>query len=207
MPNGLDITKLIEERQKLRKALEAMDTVLRSLDVDVASLDEDSQGKIKLVTAIKTIASEIRDGITKDAVLDALRISYPNVKANPQSVAAALVKLTQGTSPFLFIDRRGAGNQPTIYTTQKTTTLILTDEEIRELFAPYRTEGSGGWQSLFKRLQGRSDRERGEVILRDKDLEDMRNYYFHYGGGGWQTTLKRVFGRHIPFAFLRFKRE
>ncbi len=203
MQHGIDISMLIIERQKLRKALKAMDELLTSLEVDVSTLDHDDFGRVTLATAIKTVVSEMREGITKEGVIEALRRAYPQVKRNPQSVAAALVKLTQGKKPLLFIESRGAGSRPTIYTTEETFIFDLTGPEINSLFQDERTIGSGGWQSLFKRLQSCMESDGPEIILNQKLLQDMRHYYLNYGVGGWQNSLKSIFNSHLPELFRK----
>jgi hypothetical protein len=156
-----------------------------------------------LISAIKAVAAELKHNITKATILDALRQSHPHLHANPQSVSAALVKLTQGHAPFLFIAKRGAGKQPTLYTIEPTRIVKLLPTQLKALFAPERTHGTGGWQSLFKRLQNKADRETGEIILDRDVLSAMRHYYFNYGVGGWQSHLKKVFGMHIPELFRK----
>ena len=206
MKAPVDIAALIKDRQNLYKALEAMDKFLATLGVDVAALGNDESSQTKLVSAIKTVTTELRHNITKPTVLEALRRSYPHLRANPQSVAAALLKMTQGDKPFLYIERRGLGNQPTLYTTEETLIVRLLPAQIKALFAPERTRGTGGWQSLFKRLQNKTNRDSGEIILDRTILLAMRHYYFHYGVGGWQNHLKRIFGMHIPELFRKPQR-
>jgi hypothetical protein len=196
---SINIDDLINERQKLHKTLEAMDSLLDALGVDVSQLSE----KIPLIFAIKTAAAELKQNITKTTILDALRRSYPHLRANPQSVGAALVKMTQGDAPFLYIEKRGAGNQPTLYTTEPTRIVKLLPIQLRALFAPERARGAGGWQSLFKRLQSRADRETGEIILNREVILAMRHYYLRDDVGGWQNHLKRIFGMHIPEVFRK----
>lgn len=202
MNHGIDTEALIFERKKLRKALQAMDTLLLNLGVDVAALDDDNfGGRVSLASAIRMIASDKRDGITKDVMLDELSRSFPHLQANPQSVAAALVRLSQGDEPFLFVNKRGAGNQPTVYTVEPPKIVTLTPTQMQALFAPERTTGSGGMQSLYKRIRQEADLATGRVVLSAHLKQAMRHYYFHYGTGGWQNTLKQIFGEHAPEIF------
>lgn len=202
MKSTIDIAGLVKERNNLRKALEAMDNLLAALGVDLSTLDEEG-GTQSMISALKSVAAEMKSNITKGTVLDALRRSYPQLSPNPQSVTAALAKLTQGDDPYLFIERRGAGNQATLYTIYPTKSIKLLPAQMKALFAPKRTHGTGGWQSLFKRLQQRVDRESGEIILDEKIMSAMRHYFFNYGVGGWQNYLKRIFGSHIPEVFRK----
>jgi hypothetical protein len=206
MKPPVDIPALIKDRQNLHKALQAMDQFLSALGVDVAELIDKNVAQTTLISAVKTVAAELRNNITKASVLEALRRSHPHVRANPQSVAAALLKMTQGDKPFLYIGKRGVGNQPTLYTTEETRVVKLHHSQLTALFAPERTRGTGGWQSLFKRLQNKANRETGEIVLDRTILLAMRHYYFHYGVGGWQDHLKRIFGMHIPELFRRPQR-
>jgi hypothetical protein len=203
MKAPINIESLIKDRQNLHKALQAMDKFLATLGVDLSTLEDANAVQKTLISAVKTVAAELRHNITKATVLEALRRSHPELKANPQSVAAALVKMSLGDKPFLYIEKRGAGNQPTLYTTDRTRVIKLLPAQLKALFAPERTRGTGGWQSLFKRLQNRADCETGEIILDRTMMLAMRHYYFQYGVGGWQNHLKKIFGMHIPELFRR----
>jgi hypothetical protein len=203
MKPPVDIPALVKDRQNLHKALQAMDQFLAALGVDIAALVDKDAAQMTLISAIKAVAAELRHNITKATILESLRRSHPHIRSNPQSVAAALVKMTQGDRPFLYIEKRGAGNQPTLYTTEETRTLKLHPAQLSALFAPERTRGTGGWQSLFRRLQNKTDRDSGEIILDKNIMLAMRHYYFHYGVGGWQNHLKRIFGMHIPDLFRK----
>ncbi len=207
MAHGVNIPALLEERTKLRKALTSLDEMLRSLGVDPTKRDSSKGARITLAKAIKTVCAQMRDNITKAAILDELRHSFPELNPNAQSVAAALVKLTHGGAPFLYIADRGAGNRATVYTTERTWIAKLTPLQLDALFEPKRTHGTGGWQSLFKRLQNRTDRETGEIILDRALLLSMRHYFFHYGVGGWQSHLKKIFGTHLPDVFRKPQRN
>src|SRR4029077_5660097 len=98
----VNIEGLIKDRQNLYKALQAMDKFLVALGVDVSALESAGAAQKTLISAIKTIAAELQHNITKATVLEALRRLYPQLNANPQSVAAALLKMTQGNKPFLY---------------------------------------------------------------------------------------------------------
>lgn len=203
MDHGINVANLLQERTKLRKALSALEDLLRTLDVDLAAHDGAPRvARISLATAIKTVCAQMQENITKAGILEALRQSFPELKPNAQSVAAALVKLTRGGKPYLYVEKRGAGNQPTVYTTKETQILKLTPKQMKILFAPERTRGSGGWQSLFKRLQSATDQERSELILTERLEIDMEHYYHAYGQGGWQNTLKQIFADHGLYMFV-----
>jgi hypothetical protein len=203
MDHGVNVSNLLQERSKLRKALSALDDLLRSLDVDLGALDGTHRSaRITLSAAIKTVCAQMRENITKAGILEALRQSYPQLNPNAQSVAAALVKLTRGGKPYLYVEKRGAGNQPSVYTTKETQILKLTPKQMKLLFAPERTHGSGGWQSLFKRLQNATDPDRSEIILTERLEIDMENYFVRYGQGGWQNALKQIFEGHQLYMFM-----
>jgi hypothetical protein len=202
MNHGVNIPALLEERTKLRKALSSLDDMLRTLGVNPASRDPNRGARITLATAIKTVCAQMKENITKAGILEALRRNFPELNPNAQSVAAALVKLTRGGKPYLYVEKRGAGNQPTVYTTKETQILKLTPKQIKVLFAPERTRGSGGWQSLFKRLQDATDRERSEIILTERLEIDMEHYFHAYGQGGWQNYLRQVFEGHNLYMFV-----
>jgi hypothetical protein len=203
MEHGINVSHLLQERTKLRKALSALDDLLRSLDVDLGGVDGNPRvARISLATAIKTVCAQMQENITKAGILEALRQSFPQLNPNAQSVAAALVKLTRGGKPYLYVEKRGAGNQPTVYTTKETQILKLTPKQMKILFAPERTRGSGGWQSLFKRLQNATDRERSEIIITERLEIDMENYYVNYGQGGWQNALRQIFEEHQLYMFV-----
>lgn len=203
MTHGVNISALLEQRTKLRKALSSLDDMLRSLGVDPSKRDPNKGARITLAKAIKTVCAQMKNNITKAAILDELRRSFPELNPNAQSVAAALAKLTHGGAPFLYVADRGAGNRPTVYTTDRTWISKLLPSQLETLFDPRRTNGTGGWQSLFKRLQNRTDRETGEIILDRTLLLSMRHYFFHYGVGGWQSHLKSIFGTHMPELFRK----
>jgi len=202
MDHGVNIPALLEQRTKLRKALSSLEDMLRALGVEPSARDPNKAAKLTLTKAIKTVCAQMQENITKAGILEALRQSFPELKPNPQSVAAALVKLTRGGKPYLYLEKRGAGNQPTVYTTKETQVLKLTPKQIKLLFAPDRTRGSGGWQSLFKRLQNATDLERSEIILNERLEIDMEHYFHAYGQGGWQNMLKQIFADHELYMFV-----
>jgi hypothetical protein len=68
-------------------------------------------------------------------------------------------------------------------------------EELAEL--DIEVVGSGGFQSLIKRLQDSVDRTTNTISISDADLEKIRNYTEGYGEGGFQGRMKRAFGRFV----------
>lgn len=75
--------------------------------------------------------------------------------------------------------------------------IIFNQNEIARLFDPAGTKGRGGFQSLLKSLQSRTDRASGALTLDDKDLRRIPQYAFNYGNGGWEGQLRDIFGRTL----------
>ena len=67
-----------------------------------------------------------------------------------------------------------------------------------EVQAPMQhVAGQGGWQSLFRRLQGGFDPRTGEITVSPADVEKLREYCNEYGDGGWQGHLRQIFRRTL----------
>lgn len=64
----------------------------------------------------------------------------------------------------------------------------LTAEAIEHLSRPVR--GSGGFQSLLRRLQANFDSATGELAISESDTEKLIRYAINYGQGGFQDRLK-----------------
>ena len=90
-----------------------------------------------------------------------------------RSVRAAESCQTRGMAKWLFYD--------------------LNREEMEELDRPVR--GSGGFQSLMKRLQTQLNRGTGTIHLTADDLDDIRRLAFDYEQGGFEDRLVSIFGR------------
>jgi hypothetical protein len=69
----------------------------------------------------------------------------------------------------------------------------LNADELAELERP--VNGSGGFQSLLRRLQSQVNRATSEIRLSDTDIGDIANYAYDYEQGGWQDRLESIFGR------------
>ncbi len=61
------------------------------------------------------------------------------------------------------------------------------------------TFGSGGFQSLLRKLNNQLDAATGRLILEAADAERVLRYALGYGNGGWEARLTSVFGRHLSF--------
>jgi hypothetical protein len=70
---------------------------------------------------------------------------------------------------------------------------VLTRAEIADLNRPVR--GSGGFESLMRRLQLQVRHATGEIRLTEKDLEDIQRCAFDYEQGGFEDRLVAIFGR------------
>jgi len=64
----------------------------------------------------------------------------------------------------------------------------LSDEAINKLLRPI--SGSGGWQSLLRRLQ--QNLRGNELILNINDIERIVRYANNYGQGGFEDRLLLV---------------
>jgi hypothetical protein len=53
--------------------------------------------------------------------------------------------------------------------------------------------GSGGFQSLLKKLRERYNPLTKELALDDDDIERINRYANGYGNGGWEERLKKIF--------------
>jgi len=73
--------------------------------------------------------------------------------------------------------------------------ITLSAAEIAELMHPI--VGQGGFQGLLQHLQGKLNRQTGQIDLTDEDRGKICRYAFDYGNGGWEHQLKAIFGRHL----------
>lgn len=73
--------------------------------------------------------------------------------------------------------------------------IMLTPTEVTTLMQ--HVEGQGGWQSLFRRLQGGYNPKTGEITISTGDVERLRGYCNEYGDGGWQGRLRQTFRRTL----------
>ena len=61
----------------------------------------------------------------------------------------------------------------------------LSQEDLEQLMRP--VAGSGGWQSLLRKLQKQVDGRR--LALSESDSKRLLRYILSYGSGGWQDRL------------------
>ena len=73
--------------------------------------------------------------------------------------------------------------------------IVLNDDEIARLLK--RQKGTGGFQSLMRRLQGQYRQGTQELLVTDEDLSAIQSYAFDYKQGGWEDDLKGIFERHF----------
>ena len=73
--------------------------------------------------------------------------------------------------------------------------IVLNEDEIGKLVKPQK--GTGGFQSLMRRLQGQYRKGTQELLVTDEDLSDIQKYAFDYKQGGWEDDLKTIFERHV----------
>jgi hypothetical protein len=71
--------------------------------------------------------------------------------------------------------------------------VVLNADELAELNR--QPQGSGGFQSLIKRLQSQVNPATREVRLTDTDVEELQHYAFDFKQGGFQDRLVAIFGR------------
>lgn len=74
-------------------------------------------------------------------------------------------------------------------------TIYLSPAEIRIL--DRHIAGSGGFQSLLRRLRRRVIRATGQLDLDASDLERIPRYAFDYRNGGWEDRLIAIFSRTL----------
>jgi hypothetical protein len=73
--------------------------------------------------------------------------------------------------------------------------IVLNEDEIARLLKPQK--GTGGFQSLMRRLQSQYRKGTQELLVTDEDLADIQSYAFDYKQGGWEDDLKAIFERHF----------
>lgn len=77
--------------------------------------------------------------------------------------------------------------------------LRLTPDEAAELMA-ISTVGTGGWQSMIRRMQERLDPTGSRIELEDRDLAKVFRYMLYGGGpsgGTFQKKMTAIFARAI----------
>jgi hypothetical protein len=73
--------------------------------------------------------------------------------------------------------------------------ITLTHNELSVLLR--QVSGTGGFQSLLRRLKAKVNRQTGQLTLTAGDLEKIPRYAFDYGNGGWESRLRDIFGSHL----------
>jgi hypothetical protein len=204
-PIKAQLANLIVDRDRIDRAIEALQSALRNIE---GVLPEQSEFSIDLKAADTTLHDAVRraclkmmDGITRQRVISEIEREHPLLKPKPPSVASSLINLTKGDHPMLHVAIEGKGRSPSFYSTQGNTEHHLSGEEAKELFDEKATKGTGGWQSLFASLQKSFDKGNGVIKLTPEQRGKIYQYYRSYGGGGWQERVKRIFRRELPYLF------
>ncbi|GMO31128.1 MAG: hypothetical protein Ta2B_12190 [Termitinemataceae bacterium] len=73
--------------------------------------------------------------------------------------------------------------------------IILNADEILVLMDHNTVTEGGGWQDLFRKLQGQFDIATNEITLFDDDIIKIGNYA--KGISGWQGKLRKIFARTL----------
>lgn len=73
--------------------------------------------------------------------------------------------------------------------------IILNQAELDALWQPI--VGTGGFQTLLRRLRRKCDRPNGRLALSPRDMEQIPRYAFDYANGGWQGRLMATLGRTL----------
>jgi len=68
--------------------------------------------------------------------------------------------------------------------------IVLNEDERATLLK--RQKGTGGFQSLMRRLQAQYRNGTQELLVTDDDLTDVQSYAFDYKQGGWENDLKTI---------------
>jgi len=204
-PIKTQIANLLADRDAIDKAIEALQAALRNVEGAGAGQSEFSidlkTANTTLHDAVRRACLNLKDGITRQRVITELEREHPFLKPKPPSVASSLINLTKGENPLLAVALQGKGRKPFIYTTQANTLHRLSGDEIKDLFDPITTKGTGGWQSLFSSLQKSFDKAHGTITLTPEQRGKIFQYYRDYGGGGWQERIKRIFRRELSYLF------
>ena len=199
----VQISNLQAERDRIDRSIQALEIALNSMQgvgqQEFVILPHDSG--LSLLHAVKSACMEMHDGITRQRVLQAIERLHPFLKPNPSSVSAALINLSKGEEPFLYVAESGSGRRPAVYSIEDDMVLNLNSDEIQELMDPSALRGTGGWQSLWSSLVKNFDRSSGTVRLSPALRARIHHYYRSYGVGGWQSKARKVFRRHLSHLF------
>lgn len=197
------IANLTADRDRIDRTIQALESALQSIEsVTTEPANLRFASSISLNDAVKKVCLSMADAITRQRVVKAVENTYPLIKPNSSSVAAALINLSKGENAMLKTAIPGRGSAPTVYSTEGDMTLHLNSEEIQALTDPTTTKGTGGWQSLWIALQKNFNKATGNIRLTPELRARIYQYYHDYGTGGWQNRAKRVFRRELPHLFV-----
>lgn len=73
--------------------------------------------------------------------------------------------------------------------------LPLDSDEVLVLMK--RQVGSGGYQSLMRRLQKAYRSGSQELPVTEEDIEQIQRYALDHGQGTWEEDLMKIFSRHL----------
>lgn len=200
------ITNLEADRDRISRAIESLQSALRSiekLDAPDPELPFDQRvTETTLHDAVRRCCMTMVDGITRQRVITAIEHKYPGLRPKSASVAASLVNLTKGYEPALRVAIEGRGRRPALYSSEGNIALQLSSDEVAELLDSGATRGTGGWQSLWAALLKEFDKASGMITLSPELRARIFHYLSAYGHGGWQNKVKRIFRRHLPHLFV-----
>jgi len=202
------IDNLLEDRDRIDKAIEALRAALQSVEGAGAGGGQSEftidwkASSTTLHDAVRRACLNLKDGITRQRVISEIERDHPFLKPKPSSVAGALINLARGENPMLNVAMEGKGRAPSLYSIHGNTAHKLSADEAKELFDEATTRGSGGWQSLFGTLQKSYDKSEGTITLTPELRARLFHYYRSYGVGGWQDSVRRIFRRELPHLFI-----
>jgi hypothetical protein len=192
--------RLVAERDRILNAIAKLDEFLAAMGVPLDPATAAGEN-LTLTEAIRRLCLEKKTGITKGNIIKDLATQYPRIKASDASVAAILAAMTKSNPPTLFVEIKGSGRRGAEYGIEDPPRLKLHPAEVAILMDPERTNGTGGWQSLFNKIQNNYEEDTKELLFPDSLKEQIRHYCANYGVGGYQSHLKRALGRHVPEIF------
>lgn len=73
--------------------------------------------------------------------------------------------------------------------------LPLSSDEVLVLMK--KQVGSGGYQSLMRRLQKGYRKGSQELPITQEDIEQIQRYALDHGQGTWEEDLLKIFSRHL----------
>ncbi len=191
--------RLIAERNRIENAIGAIDLYLSAMGSDENTAY--SLMKPTLTNAVRKICHELETKITRTRVMKELESRFPQIDASDSSVAAILSTMASSAPRTLYVEIKGSGRRAAEYGISEPRRFQLNATEAKILLHPDRTVGTGGWQSLFKKLQNNYDRDTKELTFPDSLKTQIYSYLIRYGAGGYQSHLKKILVRHVPEIF------